>query len=395
MQSDRDLGNSLANNAAWNKDDVTGKSAKELKRFNIPSLERGKMSFSGEERNHLFLNQNGAGFEDVSPLSGLDDIADSRSFAIWDFDRDGWQDIVLSNINAPTISLHRNECADIKTQNKEPRNFIAFRLIGGNKTSQPTKEFSNRDAIGAKISLFLDDSTLVDEKNCTEGFAAQNSALLHFGLGENAVVPKVKIEWPSGRVTELENIPATKLVTVFEDKADSTDGSEVAIVDYLLPQSFQPSTLPATRKVERFARLGGEHKQTELFVYTSMATWCDNCKRHLRQLQILRDRFSENELELIAIPVDPSDDLTKLENYQSENQPAYQPLEVWDLANIEKFKHLVKENLNFDLFPSTIVTDRDGNVLDVLPNIPTVSDVLSIRSKLKIPNHHPMNGDSK
>ena len=50
-------------------------------------------SQTGNERNHLFLNRAGARFVDISPLSGMDTPADSRTFVLWDYDRDGWQDV--------------------------------------------------------------------------------------------------------------------------------------------------------------------------------------------------------------------------------------------------------------------------------------------------------------
>ena len=75
---------SVKENAAWDEDKITGKTKQELQRLRVPSIERSKMSFSGNERNHLFMNKQGESFSDVSSLSGLDEIADSRSFAIWD-----------------------------------------------------------------------------------------------------------------------------------------------------------------------------------------------------------------------------------------------------------------------------------------------------------------------
>ncbi len=67
------------------------------------------VSLSGGERNHLFLSDRGRHFDDVSGVSGLDTPGDSRSFAVFDYDRDGWQDVALVNTNAPFLNLSRNE----------------------------------------------------------------------------------------------------------------------------------------------------------------------------------------------------------------------------------------------------------------------------------------------
>jgi len=76
-----------------------------------PSIEEG-VSFSGHERNHLFLNR-GDRFVEASAISGLDDIADSRAFGILDFDRDGWSDFAVVNANSPLFELFRNEISPV------------------------------------------------------------------------------------------------------------------------------------------------------------------------------------------------------------------------------------------------------------------------------------------
>ena len=66
-------------------------------------------SLHGSERNHYFANRGGRSFADISALSGLDNPADSRGFAVLDYDRDGWQDIALVNANQPLFNLYHNE----------------------------------------------------------------------------------------------------------------------------------------------------------------------------------------------------------------------------------------------------------------------------------------------
>src|SRR4030095_2940604 len=56
-------------------------------------------SLPGDERNHYCANRGGSSFVNISALSGLDNPADSRGFAVLDYDRDGWQDVALVNAN--------------------------------------------------------------------------------------------------------------------------------------------------------------------------------------------------------------------------------------------------------------------------------------------------------
>jgi hypothetical protein len=66
---------------------------------------------TGNERNHYFANRGGRAFADISGISGLDNPADSRGFAVLDYDRDGWQDVALVNANQPMFNLYHNEMA--------------------------------------------------------------------------------------------------------------------------------------------------------------------------------------------------------------------------------------------------------------------------------------------
>ena len=212
MRSDKSLGQNLVNNQQWYEDSITGKKGRELQRIRIPSIERARLSFSGKERNRLFVNRSGKSFDDISPVSGIDSVADSRSFAVWDFDRDGWQDIVLANTNSPVLNIFKNQFAS--TIDSE-RGFVAFRFVGGNDSGKPSTSFTNRDAIGVKVKLYFEDQLMVGEKRCGEGLAAQNSGVLLFGIGDRQQVSRAEVIWPSGKRQEIQSIESGKLVTVF------------------------------------------------------------------------------------------------------------------------------------------------------------------------------------
>src|SRR4029450_12926777 len=96
-------------------------------------------------------------FVDISGLSGLDNPADSRGFAVLDYDRDGWQDIALVNANQPLFNLYHNKTPAAGRSGA----MIAIRFVGGNRTAAPTKEFSNRDGYGARVAVDLGDEKLI------------------------------------------------------------------------------------------------------------------------------------------------------------------------------------------------------------------------------------------
>ncbi len=143
----------------------------------IRMTEEGR-SWSGKEKHCCFLNIPGSAFADISSMSGLGLPDDGRGVSVVDWDHDGDLDLWVSSRNAPQLRFFRNE------SNSDSCNFIKFRLVG-------TK--SNRDAIGARITLLPDDEPSdkqslqaiesVQSLRAGEGFLSQNSKWVHFGLG--------------------------------------------------------------------------------------------------------------------------------------------------------------------------------------------------------------------
>ncbi|MBM3277532.1 MAG: VCBS repeat-containing protein [Candidatus Handelsmanbacteria bacterium] len=65
-------------------------------------------SFSGFERDKLFLNNQGQKYIEVSGLSGLDSVSDGRGAAYGDFDNDGDLDVFLTTLQGQIHYLFRN-----------------------------------------------------------------------------------------------------------------------------------------------------------------------------------------------------------------------------------------------------------------------------------------------
>ncbi len=177
-------------------------------------------SLSGKERNHYFANRGGKSFTDHSALSGLDTPADSRGWALLDYDRDGWQDVALVNANAPLFTLYRNTmpAAGLKG------GVVAIRFAGGNK-SAAASTMACRDGYGAVIAAECGAFTQTREHRCGDGFAAQHSAVMMLGTGALAEIPKITVRWPSGKSSSVEHVTAGTLLTFYEDPADSPDGT--------------------------------------------------------------------------------------------------------------------------------------------------------------------------
>jgi hypothetical protein len=192
-------------------------------------------SLSGGERNHLFLNRRGTEFIELSDISGADDPADGRAFAILDFDRDGWQDLAVVNANAPLFQLFRNQLGHCIPQGEG--HVLALRLVGGNHAARPDPAWSARDGYGALVTVALDSGTIIREHRAGEGFAAQNSPTLLIGMGHHPVASSLTVRWPSGKVQQTAQVPAHTLVIVYENPAHSPTGQPFVLQPYGLPRA--------------------------------------------------------------------------------------------------------------------------------------------------------------
>lgn len=166
----------------------------------INELIRSDGTWSGYERNVFYANNRDGTFSDVSAVVGLDFVEDGRVFALADFDHDGRLEIFLKNRNAPQLRLLKN------VVDKMPPS-IVFRLEG-------TK--SNRDAIGATITLETGSGHQTRVIHAGSGFLAQHSKDVFFGLGEAKAPLRASIRWPSGRVQELSDLPLNHRIWVKE-----------------------------------------------------------------------------------------------------------------------------------------------------------------------------------
>ena len=166
--------------------------------------------------NMFFLNnQNGIDFTDCSDLYNLADSTKGRTVVSGDYDEDGDPDFALVNYGEEII-LKRNDI-------HQTGHYLKVDLVGVT---------SNRDGIGAKLTIRTPDTTKQYwEMRSGSSLGGGDALTALFGLGANAQVDTLKINWPSGCVQTVTNIPADQRIVIEEFDPDS---AVVSFVDVAL-----------------------------------------------------------------------------------------------------------------------------------------------------------------
>jgi hypothetical protein len=125
------------------------------------------------------------------------DRHDGRSVALVDVENHGVLDVVVANQRGPLL-LYRNEVA-------RGRDWIDFELEGGCTTPEGSKSCTNRSAIGARVTVFWNGQSQLQEVSGGSGFCSQSQRRLHFGLGAGADIERAVVRWPSGKTQEISS----------------------------------------------------------------------------------------------------------------------------------------------------------------------------------------------
>src|SRR5436305_16593 len=122
-----------------------------------PEVDSQHLGSNFKEPKILYHNNRNGTFTDISANAGpgVTAVSSSRGLAVGDLWYEGGVSAVISNMNAPPMLLVN----DVRNGN----HWIAFRTIGASFSSASGGSKSNRDGIGAKITVKAGARTLVDE----------------------------------------------------------------------------------------------------------------------------------------------------------------------------------------------------------------------------------------
>jgi len=333
----------------------------------INELIRGDESWSGFERNVFYANNRDGTFSDVSGAVGMDFLEDGRAFALADFDQDGRQELFLKNRNAPQLRLMKNVIENLPAS-------ISFRLRG-------TK--SNRDAIGAAVTVESDSGRQTRLLQAGSGFLSQHSKEMFFGLGKSESPVRASIRWPSGLVQNFTDLPPNHRIRLEEGSekikvepfkpqvpfrsqlaSQETEPLSSTVETWLLAPVAAPncSLLDLTGKTQTLAALRGKTVLLNFWVTESA-----NCLKDLEAFNRVRSRWVSQGLLLLTVNVDDPGDPAKLTALARDRNLSFPILrgsdEVAGIYNI-LYRFLFDRQRDLGL-PTSFLIDPQGNLVKI------------------------------
>ncbi|HEY0795188.1 MAG TPA: CRTAC1 family protein [Acidisarcina sp.] len=154
-----------------------------------PEVDSEKLGAAYREPRFLYYNLGNGKFKDVSKSSGpgLVTPQSGRGLAIADLFNDGRLEAVVNNLSDVPMLLVNVA--------KNPNHWIGLQLIG-------TK--SNRDAIGARVTIHGPKRNWVDEVRSGSSYNSSSDLRLHFGLGAGTAIKSIEVRWPDGETESFQ-----------------------------------------------------------------------------------------------------------------------------------------------------------------------------------------------
>lgn len=143
--------------------------------------------------NKMFRNKGQLHFADVAKEWGLDIPSFSNGAAYGDLDNDGDLDLIINNVNQPSL-LYRNN----SMEQDSSQQYLKIKLNG---TDQ------NRFAVGARVFVYQPGAVHYREQIPSRGFQSSVDYTLHIGLGKDSA-DSVLVFWPGRQLYSVIEKPA-------------------------------------------------------------------------------------------------------------------------------------------------------------------------------------------
>jgi hypothetical protein len=159
-------------------------------------------------------------FEDITIQAGVDDYESAHGLAVFDYDNDGDQDILVSNVDDVPF-FYSNQL--------EQGHWINIWLEGTE---------TNRSAFGSTVEIEVDGKKYRKYHHGIQ-FQAQNIQPVHFGLGNAEMIEKIIVRWLSGEVNVFDSIATNQTVYITENGKLVSALEQLRQTEGRVPQSIK------------------------------------------------------------------------------------------------------------------------------------------------------------
>jgi enediyne biosynthesis protein E4 len=173
-----------------------------------PEVDTAHLGSTYRQSRLFYWNAGDGKFKDMSQLCGpgCTQPQSSRGLAIGDLWNDGRMSAVVNNMGGEPMLL--------VNQASNKNHWLGL-------TTRGTK--SNRDAIGAKITILAAGHRFVQEVRSGSSYISNNDLRLHFGLGSTAEFDRIEVRWPNGNTESFPGGRADRFVTLTEGGGTAGD----------------------------------------------------------------------------------------------------------------------------------------------------------------------------
>jgi hypothetical protein len=153
-----------------------------------------------EQPDALFVQQEDGTFTQEAEAWGLDNASVGRGFSFVDLNFDGFLDIILRDLNGPTV---------ISMARCDSSTWLELRL------RQPAP---NVGTIGARVEAYVDGRVMTRWVVLgNNNFSGSSMTDVHFGLGGAEYLDLLVVYWPGGEISRFENILGNRLISITKE----------------------------------------------------------------------------------------------------------------------------------------------------------------------------------